>query len=370
MVRRQNRKADYVLLTYFFILLTFGLIMLTSASSPVGFEKFGDRFFFIKRQLLYGVLPGIILFYFFAKLNYQVWKKISLPLFIFSLLLLILVFIPNVGTSFGTGSQSWLSLGGYSFQPAEFAKLGLIVFLAWLLVHKREEITDFKKGFLVIVGLGAIPLVLVVLQPDIGTLSILFAILFAMLFLAGAKLQHLAALAGAGMAGFGLMIAVAPYRAARFVTFLHPELDPRGVGYHINQAFLAIGSGGFFGRGLGHSLQKFQYLPEVAADSIYAVIAEEMGFIFAFAIVVLLILIVSRGLMMAKQAPDQFSRLLVSGIIVWFVTQSFLNIGAMVGVLPLTGVPLPFISHGGTALMIAMASVGILINVSKHVKYG
>jgi len=368
MVRRQDRKADYVLLTYFLILLAFGLVMLTSASSAVGFEKFGDRFYYIKRQLLYGVLPGIILFYFFAKMNYLVWKKISLPFFIFSLLLLILVFIPGVGDDFDTGSQSWIKLWGQSFQPAEFAKLGLIVFLAWLLVDKREKLGNFKKGFLVVLGFGAVPLVLVVLQPDIGTLSILFAILFAMLFLGGAKLQHLAALAGTGIVAFALMIAVAPYRAARFATLLHPELDPQGVGYHINQAFLAIGSGGFFGRGLGHSLQKFQYLPEVHADSIYAVIAEEMGFLFAFGLVILLILIASRGLMLAKQAPDYFSRLLVGGIIIWIVTQSFLNIGAMVGVLPLTGVPLPFISHGGTALMIVMAGAGILINISKHAR--
>lgn len=157
----------------------------------------------------------------------------------------------------------------------------------------------------------------------------------------------------------------APYRAARFMTFLHPELDPQGVGYHINQAFLAIGSGGIFGRGLGHSLQKFQYLPEVAADSIYAIIAEEMGFIFALGLIILLIFIVMRGFVIAKNSGDEFGRLLVSGIIIWFATQSFMNIGAMVGIMPLTGVPLPFISHGGTALAIAMGAVGILVNVSK-----
>ena len=187
-----------------------------------------------------------------------------------------------------------------------------------------------------------------------------------MLFVAGARWSHILGLAGAGLSGLVLMIVMAPYRAARLMTFLHPELDPQGIGYHINQAFLAIGSGGILGRGLGHSLQKYQYLPEVHSDSIYAIIAEEMGLLFALAIVILLILIIARGFMVAKHAPDQFGRLLVSGIIIWFATQSFLNIGAIVGILPLTGVPLPFISHGGTALMIAMGAVGIVVNVSKQ----
>lgn len=363
-----SRQADYVLLAYFLIWLVFGLVMLTSASAPVGFEKFGDRFFYIKRQLLFGALPGLVLFFLLAKTHYSVWKKIGLPLYVFSLFLLLLVFLPGIGAAFGTGAKSWLNLWGYSFQPAEFAKLGLIVFLSRRLAVKEEEVGNWQVGFLPLVGYAALPLLLVALQPDVGTLSILFAILFALLFIGGVKLKHLAALAGAALAGFVLMIAVAPYRVARLTTFLYRELDPLGVGYHINQAILAIGSGGFFGRGLGHSLQKFQYLPEVAADSIYAVIAEEMGFLFAFGLVVLLFLLARRGLLLAKRAPDRFSRLLVSGIVIWFVSQSFLNIGAMVGVLPLTGVPLPFVSHGGTALMIALAGAGILINISKYAR--
>jgi cell division protein FtsW len=206
----------------------------------------------------------------------------------------------------------------------------------------------------------------VVLQPDIGTVAILFSIVFGMLFLAGAKYLHMGSLAALGLVGLILMVMIAPYRAARLTTFLHPELDPQGIGYHINQAFLAVGSGGIFGLGLGHSRQKFQYLPEVHADSIFAVIAEEMGFLFVTALVVLFVLIALRGLMIAKSAPDKFAKLLVAGIITWLMVQSFLNIGAMVGLLPLTGVPLPFISHGGTALMVAMAAGGILINVSRH----
>lgn len=361
-----EKKADYLLLIYFAILLVFGLVMLMSASSPVGHKDFGDANFFIKRQILLGVLPGLVLFFFFAKYPYQKLRRYSSLFFILSVLLLLLVFIPGVGQSFGTINRSWISLFGFSFQPAEFAKLALIVYISALLVSKGRELYDFKNGFVLVFLIGAIPLALVLLQPDIGTLSILFAILFGLLLVAGARWKHLLGLLSLGVAGFVAMILVAPYRLARLTTFLHPELDPLGIGYHINQAFLAIGSGGLWGRGYGQSLQKFQYLPEVEADSIFAIIAEELGIFFAIGLVILFFLIAAQGLKIAKNTSDQFGRLLVSGIIIWFTAQAFLNIGAMVGLLPLTGVPLPFVSHGGSALAISLAAVGILINVSKN----
>ncbi len=358
-------KTDYVLLGYFAILLVFGLIMLTSAGSAVGHEKFGDSYYFIKHQLLSGVLPGLILFIFFSKLDYHILKRWSGVFYILSIILLLAVFIPGLGTANNTNALSWVDIFGIRFQPAELAKLALIVFISAFICKKGKQILNFKKGFLTILGVGMIPIVLIARQPDIGTVSILFAILFSLLFVGKARLLHVLSLAGAGISALIIMIMVASYRVDRFMTFLHPELDPQGVGYHINQAFLAIGSGGILGRGLGHSLQKFQYLPQVAADSIYAILAEEMGFIFAVGLIVLLILIVRRGFILAKNAEDEFGRLLVSGIIIWFVTQSFMNIGAMVGIMPITGVPLPFVSHGGTALAIAMGAVGIMVNVSK-----
>lgn len=364
----QKKKADYLLLTYFGILIVFGLMMLTSASSPVGQERFGDAYYFIKSQLIKGILPGIIFFIFFSKWDYHKLKKWVWLFFIIMIVSLVLVFIPYIGSTLGTNAHSWISLPWFTFQPAEFAKLGLIIFMSYILVERKEKLEDFKEGFLFVLGWSCLPLILVLLQPDLGTLSILFVIMFGMLYMADIKWQYLLGLVGVGLAGFVAMVAVAPYRVNRLMTFLHPELDPQGVGYHINQAFLAIGSGGWLGRGIGGSLQKFQYLPEVAADSIYAVIAEELGFIFAFGLIVLLFLIASRGLRLSKKAPDQFGRLLSAGIIIWFIFQSFVNIGAMVGLLPLTGVPLPFVSHGGTSLAIAMAAVGILINISKQVK--
>ena len=366
MPRSSKSSTDYVLLSYFTILLVFGLLMLTSASAPIGYAKFGDKYYFIKRQLLIGVIPGVVAFFVASKIKYNYLKNLALPTFAVSLILLVFVFVPGIGSSLGTGASSWLLIGNYSFQPAEFAKLGLILFMAMYLAKKGRELQDFQKGFLVALALGIIPIGLVVLQPDVGTASILFSILFGILFVAGAEIWHVVTLAASGILGFAIMIAVAPYRAARFTTFLHPELDPLGIGYHINQAFLAIGSGGLFGLGLGHSRQKFEYIPEVHADSIFAIISEEMGFVFAAGLVILLLLICYRGFELAKNTSDQFGRILVSGILIWFLVQSFLNIGAMVGILPITGVPLPFVSHGGTALVIAMGAVGLLVNVSKN----
>lgn len=363
---KHGHAADYRLLTYFAILILFGLIVLSFASVAVAADTFDDPNYFLKRQLLFGVFPGIIAFIIASKVHYKVWQTYAWHIYIACLALLVLVFIPGVGASFGTGARSWITLPGFSFQPAELTKLAVVIILAACISAKTRDLRNFKEGFLFVLGLGLLPVGLVALQPDIGTTSILFGIVFALLFVAGANLKHLGALLVVGLGAFATMIAVAPYRAARFMTFLHPELDPQGVGYHINQAYLAIGSGGLFGLGLGHSRQKFAYLPEVHADSIFAILSEEMGFVVAGFLVFFLLLICVRGLRIAKYAPDSFAKLLVAGIMMWFIGQSFLNIGAMVGLMPLTGVPLPFISHGGTALAISMAAVGIVINVSKY----
>ncbi|MBT4941975.1 MAG: putative lipid II flippase FtsW [Candidatus Magasanikbacteria bacterium] len=365
-LRQRVGSSDYVLLGLFGILLIFGLIMLTSASSVIGYNRFGDTYFFIKRQVFYGVLPGIVACIFFAKLPYQMLKKLAVLIAVGSVLLLIAVLIPGVGSSFNKGAKSWLVFGGVSFQPAEFAKLGLVFGLALLLERTGKRITELKEGFLPAIGAGLFFILCVVLQPDIGTASILFAIVLALLFVAGARPSHISILLLLAAVAFGALIAVAPYRAARFTTFLHPELDPQGVGYHINQAYYAIGSGGWLGRGLGYSRQKFQYLPEVHADSIFAIIAEEMGFVLIVVFLVFLVCIAYRGLHIATNAPDDFGRLVVAGIICWFIIQSFFNIAAMVGLMPITGVPLPFVSHGGTALVISLAAVGCVLNVSRQ----
>ncbi|MBI5729342.1 MAG: cell division protein FtsW [Candidatus Magasanikbacteria bacterium] len=361
------RRADRLFLLYLGILAVFGLMALMSASTPVGYAKFGDAYFFVKRQVLLGLIPGSVLFFLFAKLDYHVWRKLGWVLYGVTLLLLSLVFVPGIGVTINH-SRSWLAVAGHNFQPVEIGKLALAIVLAILLSDGKRDWTNWQTSLVPVLAIIAPILFLVLLQPDVGTLSILVTIVFMALFIAKVPNKYLVWLGAAGAACFIGLVIAAPYRAARLTTFLHPELDPKGVGYQMNQAFLAIGSGGFWGLGFGHSRQKFQYLPEVSADSIFAVIAEENGFLVSFALVALILLLSWRGFAIAKHAPDSFGYLLVSAIMVWWVWQSFLNIGAMVGALPLTGVPLPFVSHGGSALTAALAAAGIVVSVSRQAR--
>ena len=362
-----QKSADRLFLLLAAILVIFGLVLLASASSPAGYSKFGDTFYFIKKQLLFGLLPGFFLFLIFARFNYHLLQKFSGFIYLFSLLILVLVFVPDVGLVFN-GSHSWVQFFGLSLQPSEFAKLAVIIILAKLL-SENKDLSDWKNSLMPIFAMLMPAILLIAAQPDVGTLSILVVIIFVMLYLAGTPKIYLAILGLVGAVCFAGLLIVAPYRVQRLTTFLHPELDPQGVGYQINQAFLAVGSGVVFGLGLGHSRQKFQYLPEVQADSIFAVIAEEMGLLITSVLVILIAFLGLRGFKIAKGAPDQFGYLLGSGIMVWFVWQSYLNISTTIGLLPLTGVPLPLISHGGSAMVAMLAGMGIVANISKHSKF-
>jgi cell division protein FtsW len=268
--------------TFLFLVLgimVFGFLMLASASGPVGFDRFGDSYYFVKHQFTQGVVPGLVVFFAATAISASRWRKYASILLFVSLALLVLVFIPGIGADFGTFAKSWVLIGGFSFQPAEIVKLTFLIYLADWLVKQKDHLKDYKAGLLpFLVVLGTIS-GLILLQPDLGTLSIIVAMAFIVYFVAGGNLVHLTALAVGGSMAFFIAIQSSAYRLARFTTFLHPELDPEGVGYQVNQALLAVGSGGLFGRGYGHSLQKFQYLPEVIGDSIFAVLAEEFGLI-------------------------------------------------------------------------------------------
>ena len=359
---------DYVLIGSIMLLTVFGLVMLASATAAVGFEKFGSAYYFLKRQVLFGFIPGIAIFIACLRLPYRVFVRARVPIFLLSLLLLVAVLIPGVGTTLG-GAKSWLIFSGVSFQPSEILKIALIVFLAGFLEARRgEPLQTMWHGIIPFLFPVGVSTALLAIQPDVGTLAIVLAISFGMVIVAGARLKHIAVLLGGGALVFGLLVASAPYRVERFTTFLHPELDPQGAGYQINQSFLALGTGGWFGEGLGHSRQKFQYLPEVASDSIFAIIGEELGFVATASVILLILLVWFRLLRIARAAPDTFGRLTAFGIGVWFLAQSFLNIGAMVGLLPITGLPLPFVSHGGTALLSALAAAGIAARISAYTK--
>lgn len=365
MAKRKQWDTRLVLLAS--AILFIGLVALSSASVAVGISRFNDAYFFIKRQILFGVIPGLLVFLIVQKISVEYFERYAGTLYMISLILLFALFIPGLGQEFTTGAKSWLSLGAASFQPAEIAKLALILFMASWLARNQDHVSDFKSGFIPAFVLGAIPVILVVLQPDIGTAAILFSILIAALYFGSTKLSHTGLVLVVGMILFIASIVAAPYRAARLAIFLHPELDPAGIGYHINQASLAIGSGGIFGLGLGASRQKFQYLPEVHADSIFAVMAEELGFVVVALFLILLLSLILRLLELARNARTPFTRIYIGAVAVWFASQVLLNIGAMIGLLPLTGVPLPLVSHGGTAMLVWITTLGIVTRMSKEI---
>jgi len=369
MEKSEHNRMDFVLLSIVGAIVLFGLIMLLSASSPNGYAQFGDSYYYVKHQLIFGLIPGIAGLLFFSSFPYQVWKKYAWELLLISIGLLIFVFIPGVSAGIGS-AKSWVSVFGlFSVQPSEIVKLTFLFYLsAWLAGRDEHSVKDVRAGFVPFLIVLSIISFLIILQPDLGTLSIIVAMSLVVYFVAGAPVLYLLGLIGAGIGTLGLLIASAGYRAKRIMIFLHPELDPLNIGYHINQALLALGSGGFFGLGYGHSRQKFQYLPEVAGDSIFAIIGEELGFVFAVFTIGLFLVFMWRMLEIAKHAPDKFSKYVVIGICAWIVIQAFENIASMVSVMPMTGVPLPFISYGGTSFAIIMCAIGVVLNISKHVK--
>lgn len=364
----RGHQPDYGLIIGAGGLLLFGLIVLSSAGAPLGYQKFGDPYYFLKHQLLIGVIPGLIACYFLSRFSYTKLRALAFPMLLASLGLLLLVFIPGLAADYGT-SRSWVSIAGMSFQPAELVKLTFLIYLAaWLTGRGERQVQDVRSGLLPFaVTLGAICL-LMLLQPDVGTLSIIVGSALVVYFVGGGNLWHLASLGGVGVVGLLVLVKIAPYRMNRFTAFLHPERDPQGIAYHIWQSLIAVGSGGWVGVGLGRSRQKFSYLPEVTGDSIFAVMAEEIGFVFSALFVIALLVFIGRCIRLARQAPDRFSQLLVIGIVAWIGLQSLINIGAMLALLPITGVPLPFVSAGGTALFTTLAAVGIMINISRFSK--
>jgi len=361
-----RHKPDLQFLLLLGGILAFGFLMLSSASGPLALQKFGDAYWYTKHQLWFGLVPGSLLFFFFANVDYRTWLRYAPKLLVVSIALLSMVFIPGLAADWGT-SRSWVFIGGFSFQPVEAVKLLFLCYLAALLASRGEHgMADVRMGtapFVVSVGIIA---ALLMAQPDLGSLMVIGSIAFVTYFAAGAPWSHVTGMLVAGLVGVFALIKSAPYRFNRFMTFLHPELDPQGVGYHINQAYMAIGSGGWFGQGLGHSRQKYLYLPEVAGDSVFAVISEELGFVVTLAALALLFALISRMLHVAKHAPDAFGRLLATGIAAWVCCQSLFNIGSMLGLVPITGLPLPFISYGGTAMTVLLGAMGVMANISAH----
>ncbi|MEA3273171.1 MAG: putative lipid II flippase FtsW [Patescibacteria group bacterium] len=362
----KNNHADKPLMITIFALVIFGLVMIFSAGIALSLNNFGEPYHYFYHQLFYGIIPGLVFWMIFQNIDYHRLEKFAFPFFIFALVTLILVLIPGIG-QVHKGAARWLVLGPISFQPTEVAKLAMILYLAAWFASKRDKIRSFMEGFFPFLGILAVMSLLVFMQPDVGTLGMIVIISMVIFFLASGKLSHLASLLMVGIVALFFMVKLAPYRMARLTVFLNPGTDPQGIGYQINQALIAIGSGGLWGIGLGHGRQKFLYLPEPVGDSIYAILCEELGLIGGVVLVLLFIVIGWRGFMITKKAPDFFGKLVAGGITAWITFQAFINIAAITSLMPLTGIPLPFVSYGGSALIIVLIASGILLNISKKI---
>jgi len=358
-----SRRVDTTFIILLGAVVVFGLVILASASTVIAFQQHGESTYYLKRQL-FNVLMGIIVFSVLMRIDYRLWRSFAKPALLISFVLLLLVFLPGLGREL-QGARRWIDVGITLIQPAELVKLLLLIFLAAWLSERGPRLRQWSTGlwpFLLLVGSM---LLLIALQPDVGTMAVVGLISLSAYFVAGAPLKDLVVVGFLSIGALLILLQSASYRTARFLVFLNPEFDPQGVGYQIHQSLLAIGSGGIFGLGLGHSRQKFNYLPEVATDSIFAVAAEELGFIMAIALLSLFLALVIRGFRIAQSASDEFGKILAAGITSWFAWQAFINVGALTGLLPLTGIPLPFISYGGTSLLVNFAAAGILANISR-----
>lgn len=360
-----RQPPDKTFLLAAIILLIGGLLILASASMGIAQRNTGFVGYYLVRQTLLGGLLGAAAFLFAQWLPYRHWKKVALPLIILAISLLAMLFISGVSYSAG-GARRWLSLGPLSFQPSEVMKFAFIVYLASWLDARRKEIPRVSYGLIPFSLMLAIIGMFLIMQPDIGTLGVIVITAAALYFLGGGKLTQIAMLCLFGAIIFFFLVQLAPYRLNRIEVFFRPGTDPQGIGYQTNQSFIGIGSGGFWGQGFGRSVQKLGRLPEPMGDSIFSVFAEEMGFLGAILLIGAFVFFFLRGMRIASRAPDTFGKLLGSGISVSIAVQAFVNMAAISGLMPLTGITLPFVSYGGTSLVMTLFSVGVLSNISKY----
>lgn len=361
-----TKKIDYSILAIAIALVFCGILILFSVSSYYSQETFGSVYYLLRRQLIFGLLPGLTLGFFVFKIPIKQIKKFAFPLLLINLLFLGLVFLPGIGLKSG-GARRWVDFGFFSFQPSEFFKLSFLIYLAAWLSGRAKKYKNIGESFLPFLIVAALTSILLIRQPDVGTLGIIIVSGFLMYFIAGTPLWHSLFLILLLFSGLLTLIKTRQYRWNRLLVFLRPNIDPMGKGYQIRQALIAIGSGGIFGLGLGMSRQKFGFLPQPIGDAIFAVFAEETGFIGSFILLALFFLFFWQGIKIIKKVQEPFQKLLASGIIFWFILQTFVNIGSVSGILPLTGVPLPFISYGGSHLIAELVGVGILLNISKEI---
>ncbi|MBR4619241.1 MAG: putative lipid II flippase FtsW [Bacilli bacterium] len=358
------KKLDKPLLASVISLTIFGILMIYSSSNIWAQYKFNDSFHFVKQQSLFFII-GLILTLIISKIDYKFYYKKSNLILGICFILLILVLIPGIG-SVRNGSRSWFGIGSFGVQPSEAAKLGLIIFTSKYLSRSNKFLKSYKDGVFPILGVVILFFALIMLQPDMGTGTILFLSIIALLFISGVNMKFFFILGFFGLIGVILLVLIAPYRMDRITSFINPWKDPLGTGFQIIQSLYAIGPGGLLGRGYGNSIQKHFYLPEPQTDFIFSIITEEFGIIGAFIVIGLFILILYRGITISLKAKDNFSKYLAFGMTFQIIFQALLNLMVVSGMIPVTGVTLPFLSYGGSSLLISMISIGILLNISRN----
>ena len=359
-------SPDPVLFLSVVCLVGFGIVMVASSSAVKSLETLGDQFYYLKRQTAWAVL-GLIGAIVTSRLHYWKWRELARPLLLGTVLLLILVLIPGIGKS-ARETQRWLGFGSLAFQPSELTKLTMAIFAAYHLTRRPDIPRDFWRGLVPLLVWAGLVGILILLQPDLGTAVTVVGTVFLSLAAAGSRPSHLALLGVAAVPITYWAIFMEEYRRRRFLAFLDPWADPQGTGFHIIQALYALGSGRIFGVGLGQSRQKLWYLPEQHTDFIFAIIGEELGLVGALAVVALFFIFIWRGYRAAMHAPDAFSALLAAGLTGMIALQAVVNVGVVTAVLPITGIPLPFVSYGGSSLVFSLAAVGILLNVSRYAR--
>ncbi len=365
--RTDRANPDYAYISLVIVLVLFGLVMISSSSVVLSVENFGQNYNYVIKQAL-SLIIGIAALLVTSKIHYHAWRRLAPTLMVGSVILLLLVFIPALGKN-ANGASRWINIGSFQLQPSELLKLTFIIYLSAWMEKKGSYLKSVTQGLIPFLALLVVPGILLLFQRDMGTLSVIVFTAGTLFVVAGASLLQVGLGAVAGFISFLLLIVVEPYRLQRLTVFLNPSNDILGNGYHINQSLLAIGSGGVWGRGFGQSLQKYLYLPEPHTDSIFAIIVEELGFLRALIVLIVIGFFAYKGYQIANQAGDTFGRYLAFGITTWILIQSLMNIGSILGLMPLTGLPLPFISYGGTSLIVSLAAVGVVINISKY-SYG
>ena len=340
-----------------------GLVMVLSASSITAYAQFGDSFLFFERQAAYAVV-GVIAMTITSRMRYRAWLRLSGPLLAITIACLALVLHPTAGID-AYGASRWVSLGPVTIQPSELAKLALVVFAAATLSRSVGHLDDLRRLLLPLAPVLLVVCAMVMLQPDLGTTVIIAGTVFLLVFAAGAPIRYLL-VGGVGGAGAAMgLIASASYRRARFLAFLHPWADAHNTGWQLAQSLIALGSGGWTGVGLGASRQKWMYVPNAHTDFIFAILGEELGLIGEVVVLAAFAALLFAGIRVAAHAKDALGRLLATGIVAWFGLQIVVNLGAVTGLLPITGVPLPFLSYGGSSLVVSLAAVGILVNIAR-----